>query len=206
MQCFYRIKGKHVQERWERWRMKWLIIDPDREVDHLSSRAIISRQFCKRKVKKKGHMCLNTSKIAQPDWHGLVAKSCVKSRWWRELNDKLQVCIYSVEMREGRVAMNFCSRNGTKYIIAKRNQLIPCLKDIWSRLRQLVAGRTEKKCWVAAFFQCLKVQLSIIWTSLLWDDIGNGVSVDFLKNASLFLYLQNTILSKVTPLLKKELL
>lgn len=101
--------------------------------------------------------------------------------------------------------MNFCYRNGTKYIVSKGVKLIPCLQDDWSRLRQhAVMVRTERILFGGSFLvQCLKVQLGIIWTNSQWDDIGKDVCELSRERQPLPILSEHNSV-KVTPLLKKE--
>lgn len=102
-------------------------------------------------------MYLKNSKIAPLDWYILVLGSCVKSTLWRELNDRFQDYTYSIEMRGGRTLMNFCCRNGPKYIVSKRVKLTCCLQDNWFWLRQnAVVVRMERILFVAAFLHGIR--------------------------------------------------
>lgn len=72
--------------------------------------------------------------------------------------------------------------------MSKKVKLIPCLKDDWFRLRYYaVVVRTQRILFGGHFLaQCLKVQLSIIWTSSQWDDIRQGCLRTFLRMPASF--------------------
>lgn len=121
IECFYRSMGEPGRgDGRDRW---WVDRDVAQRGYHLrwavsGQEPFLADSFASLRLRKKGKMYLKNSKIAPLDWYILVLGSCVKSTLWRELNDRFQDYTYSIEMRGGRTLMNFCCRNGPKYIVS----------------------------------------------------------------------------------------